>query len=431
LIKRLEHGAESEMEVDKLRSQVVTQQAALENERREMERLRLELQAMQEEKARREAADAAEAARMRLQAEAIVRIQKICRAWLVRARFIVLGDKSRSALFEAKMKEKKKKEAAKRAEEKRKKVAAMEEELASLRIQCAVRTRNAKQEVERKKAEKGRTGGRAKRGSISKGKKKKDKGPVFAVGERVIILKEEMKEGELVKSTVYGETATVVDPDWNGMVKLQIVTGEQTGVIKSYKAEFLKRAPGPTPLPGPGPDFDRGQAATDACEAIEDIKPEDWDALKELFKPHPNVMATVTCTFILLNHDAPPTWDEAKKLLSDSHVLLNRLKDFGTFDSSKITTADLAKARAQLTLPEMTSAKVSERSPAASRLLHWCLCMYGIGVDKTGWEAPPDKEEAAKEGQGQGKGEQEHEEGPAMSTKTRQGKRKKGGSKGS
>jgi len=61
------------------------------------------------------------------------------------------------------------------------------------------------------------------------------------VGDSVVIVKEGIKEGKLVKSTVYGETATVTDADWNGVCKVKIMSGKQKGVAKSYKRDFLKR----------------------------------------------------------------------------------------------------------------------------------------------------------------------------------------------
>ena len=44
-------------------------------------------------------------------------------------------------------------------------------------------------------------------------------------------------------STVLGERGTIVDPDWNGMLKLKITTGTHTGQTKSYVASDVEPAP--------------------------------------------------------------------------------------------------------------------------------------------------------------------------------------------
>jgi hypothetical protein len=70
-------------------------------------------------------------------------------------------------------------------------------------------------------------------GSFGKDKRQYSKGDV------VVVVKQELKDGALVKSTVFGESATVEEPDWNGLVKVNILTGKHTGETKSYLAKFL------------------------------------------------------------------------------------------------------------------------------------------------------------------------------------------------
>ena len=61
----------------------------------------------------------------------------------------------------------------------------------------------------------------------------------FSIGDEVVVMKEEMNDGVMVKSTVYGETATVMVPDWNGMVKVKVLSGVHAGETKSYQPKFL------------------------------------------------------------------------------------------------------------------------------------------------------------------------------------------------
>ena len=66
----------------------------------------------------------------------------------------------------------------------------------------------------------------------------RDKGQ-YNEGDVVVVVKEELKDGALVKSTVFGDSATVEEPDWNGLVKVKILTGKHTGETKSYLPKFL------------------------------------------------------------------------------------------------------------------------------------------------------------------------------------------------
>uniref|UniRef100_A0A7S2FB87 Uncharacterized protein n=1 Tax=Florenciella parvula TaxID=236787 RepID=A0A7S2FB87_9STRA len=62
-------------------------------------------------------------------------------------------------------------------------------------------------------------------------------------GDVVVVVKEEMGEdGNTVRSSLYGQKAVVTQPNWNGMVKVEMLDGSEKGHTKSYKAEFLKPA---------------------------------------------------------------------------------------------------------------------------------------------------------------------------------------------
>ena len=48
----------------------------------------------------------------------------------------------------------------------------------------------------------------------------------------MVVVKEEEKDGKRTKSVVYGQSASVIDPNWNNMCKVKIMTGEQAGETK-------------------------------------------------------------------------------------------------------------------------------------------------------------------------------------------------------
>mmetsp|Transcript_44691 Transcript_44691/g.121778 ORF Transcript_44691/g.121778 Transcript_44691/m.121778 type:complete len:193 (-) Transcript_44691:610-1188(-) len=63
----------------------------------------------------------------------------------------------------------------------------------------------------------------------------------YSVGDEVVILKEDIVDGHVVKSPFFGETATVTDPDWEtNECKVLITSGDQKGETKSYKPEDLR-----------------------------------------------------------------------------------------------------------------------------------------------------------------------------------------------
>ena len=57
----------------------------------------------------------------------------------------------------------------------------------------------------------------------------------FNEGDIVVVVKEEMEDGIVKRSTVFGESACVMNPDWNGMVKVKITTGAFVNEIKAYR----------------------------------------------------------------------------------------------------------------------------------------------------------------------------------------------------
>ena len=58
----------------------------------------------------------------------------------------------------------------------------------------------------------------------------------FEWGETVVIVK---------PGKQHGQQAVVTQPDWNGMVKVEITTGAHSGTTKSYTAEMLERMSAP------------------------------------------------------------------------------------------------------------------------------------------------------------------------------------------
>ena len=61
----------------------------------------------------------------------------------------------------------------------------------------------------------------------------------FSQNDVVVVSKEELTDGVLVKSSVFGESAKVQDPNWNGLVKVEILTGAHKGETKSYLPKYL------------------------------------------------------------------------------------------------------------------------------------------------------------------------------------------------
>eukprot|EP00741_Cyanophora_paradoxa_P024436 tig00022075_g23593.t1 len=106
-----------------------------------------------------------------------------------------------------------------------------------------------------------------------------------------------------------------------------------------------------------------------AVKALKSLNKNDITEVKSFAKPPPLVMTVMEAVCILKG--VKPTWDESKKLLSDT----NFLQSLENYDKDNISEAIVQKLKKYVTNPEFQPATVEKVSKAAKSLCQWVLAM--------------------------------------------------------